>query len=63
MSLRYVIVEQLPDGTWRSVRKWDGMPAAFRDPMTAGVLADGLRHAGRKVRVIKLDPSCEVLSV
>ena len=63
MSLRYVIVEQLPDGMWRSVRKWDGTPVAFREPMTAGVLADGLRHAGREVRVVELDPSSEELSV
>lgn len=58
MMLWYYLVETVADQP-RFVRRYDGEPMRFRDPMTAEVLADGLRHGGRFVWVAEIDPAIE----
>lgn len=60
MEKQYLIVERMVT-KWHPVKLYDERPALFDDKCTAQVLADGLRHAGRCVRVIEFDPSCETL--
>lgn len=47
----FILVEVTPERL-RLVRNYTGRALRFSDRMTAEVLADGLRHAGRAVDVI-----------
>lgn len=58
-SVRYYLVETLSDGCALFVRDWSLDPIAFRDKMTAEVLADGLRHKGRTIEVVEIDLATE----
>ena len=60
MDKQYLIVERMVT-RWHPVKLSDDRPAVFDDKCTAQVLADGLRHAGRCVRVVEFDPSTEEL--
>lgn len=53
-EVRYFLIETA-NGVRRYVRKWDGTAMAFKDEMTACVMADGLRHGGRVVDVVEID--------
>ncbi len=58
-SVRFYLVETLADGSAVFVRDWSLEPIAFRDKMTAEVLADGLRHKGRTIEVVEIDLAIE----
>lgn len=58
-DVRYFLVETRQDGSREFIRKWDMTAMAFKDAMTAGVMADGLRHAGRTIEVVEIDMACE----
>ena len=60
MEKQYLIVERMVT-RWHPVKLYDDRPALFTDKGTAQVLADGLQHSGRHVRVVEFDPSCETL--
>lgn len=54
-DVRYFLIETTKEGVRKYVRKWDGTAMAFKDVMTATVMADGLRHAGRHIDVVEID--------
>lgn len=54
-NIRYFLIEITKEGVRKYIRKWDGTAMAFKDPMTATVMADGLRHAGRVIDVVEID--------
>lgn len=58
--MEYLLVERMAT-RWHAVTLYDGRPAVFKDRMTAEVLADGLRHKARQVRVVEFDPTTEEL--
>lgn len=58
-DIRYFLIEIAKNGTRKYIRKWDGTAMAFKDEMTATVMADGLRHAGRTIEVVEIDLACE----
>lgn len=41
------------------IRNYTGRVMEFEDPMTATVMADGLRHGGHEIEVIKIDRAYE----
>ncbi len=56
--MQYYLVEQKALGA-EYVRHYNGRPVCFDTEEEAEIMADGLRHMGRAIEVVEIDPRFE----